>query len=381
MLKQAIFNRIHHSNLVYNTCWEDPRCDRALLQLDHNSKVVMITSAGCNALDYLLDHPASVDCVDLNPRQNALLELKKSVFQHGDHHDLFQFFGQGVHRQARPIFEDALRHGLDQPHARYWRKHLGYFSGKGLRRSFYYYGSSGLVAYIVKNLIGTSKETARLVYRLLDCADPEMQKMLYYRLEARLFNPFFVRFLDGHLTQSLLGVPESQQQMARAQFKDGMAGYVRACFRHVFTELPLRDNYFWKLYFFGHYTPDCCPNYLLPEHFDTLKTNSAALKTHTTSISEFLKNNPGQYTHFVLLDHQDWLAANDQKALREEWELILANSAKNAKYLLRSAGPDLRFIPEAIVNQIEFDTEAAAAQHRLDRVGTYASVHLGQFRA
>ena len=251
MLKQAIFNRIHHSNLVYNTCWEDPRCDRALLGLNSQSKVVMITSAGCNALDYLLDGPQSIDCVDLNPRQNALLELKKSVFQKGTHEDLFQFFGQGVHREARGIFEDALKSELDIPYARYWQKHLGYFSGKGLRRSFYYYGSSGLVAYLLKNLISTNKETARLVYRLLECDDPELQKVLYYRLEARLFKRVVLRIFDGHLTQSLLGVPDAQQQMARAQYKDGMAGYVRACFRHVFATLPLHDNYFWKLYFFG----------------------------------------------------------------------------------------------------------------------------------
>ena len=53
-LKNKIFQKIHTSNLVYNTCWEDPRCDRNLMDFDAQSKVVMITSAGCNALDYAL---------------------------------------------------------------------------------------------------------------------------------------------------------------------------------------------------------------------------------------------------------------------------------------------------------------------------------------
>ncbi|MCW0218895.1 MAG: BtaA family protein, partial [Prosthecobacter sp.] len=68
----VIFNRVHGGNLVYNTCWEDPRLDRQMLDLQPDSRVVMITSAGCNALDYLLDAPAEIHAVDMNPRQNAL---------------------------------------------------------------------------------------------------------------------------------------------------------------------------------------------------------------------------------------------------------------------------------------------------------------------
>jgi S-adenosylmethionine-diacylglycerol 3-amino-3-carboxypropyl transferase len=92
-LNQAIFKNIHSNHLIYNTCWEDPRCDRALLELDADSRVVTITSAGCNALDYALDKPAEINCIDMNPRQNALLELKIAAIQHTDAHNLFQLFG------------------------------------------------------------------------------------------------------------------------------------------------------------------------------------------------------------------------------------------------------------------------------------------------
>jgi S-adenosylmethionine-diacylglycerol 3-amino-3-carboxypropyl transferase len=53
-----LFKTIHQRYLIYNMCWEDPRIDRQLLGLDQHSKVVVLTSAGCNALDYLLDAPA-----------------------------------------------------------------------------------------------------------------------------------------------------------------------------------------------------------------------------------------------------------------------------------------------------------------------------------
>ena len=32
-VSQFCFNRIHASNLVYNTCWEDPRIDRQAMDL------------------------------------------------------------------------------------------------------------------------------------------------------------------------------------------------------------------------------------------------------------------------------------------------------------------------------------------------------------
>ncbi len=376
MLKQAIFERIHTGSLIYNTCWEDPRCDRALLRLTPESRVVMLTSAGCNALDYLLDGPASVACVDMNPRQNALLELKKSFFRAASHAELAAFFGEGRHPQAREVFHDALRPALDEFPANYWQRHIGFFSGRGLRKSFYYHGSAGVVAFFVKKFLESQPDTRRLVHQLFECDNLDAQRDLYFRLEPRLLNRLLTWLLDRHLVQSMLGVPASQQALARATFRDGMAGYFRACFRRVFAEQPVGDNYFWKLYFFGKYSTDCCPNYLRRENFDLLRQNVQRISTHTTTLSGFLHQNPDQYTHFVLLDHQDWLAAHDRPALAEEWRLILDNSAPGAKILLRSAAPQADFVPGFARERLRFDTENTAREHRRDRVGTYASVHL-----
>ncbi|MEX2568702.1 MAG: DUF3419 family protein [Cyclobacteriaceae bacterium] len=88
--KDWIFSQIHQNKLVYNTCWEDPRCDRMLMDLQPDSEIVMITSAGCNALDYTLDRPVRIHCVDMNYRQNALLELKKTGLENLDHTTFFE---------------------------------------------------------------------------------------------------------------------------------------------------------------------------------------------------------------------------------------------------------------------------------------------------
>jgi S-adenosylmethionine-diacylglycerol 3-amino-3-carboxypropyl transferase len=376
-LKSKIFQYIHTGNLVYNTCWEDPRSDRALLQFQPDSKVVMLTSAGCNALDYLLDQPASIDCVDMNPRQNALLQLKCALFNHTDHDTLSAFFGEGSHNAAQEVFASTLQHNLDTFPAQYWKQHIGAFRGKGLRKSFYYFGSSGMVAFFLKQWLAIDPKVSRAVHKMFEADDLYQQRALYYKVEPMLVNRVASLALDSHLVQSMLGVPHSQQEMARKAYTDGMTGYFRACLRKVFTELPLHDNYFWRVYFFGKYTPDCRPNYLKKEHFQQIKNQTSKVNTHTNTLSGFLKNNPGRYSHFILLDHQDWLAANDRAGLDEEWQLILQNSAPGARILFRSAAPDRNFLPTFVTDYGSFqENELTRNSHFQDRVGTYASSHL-----
>ncbi|MFN0015446.1 MAG: DUF3419 family protein [Saprospiraceae bacterium] len=378
-VNEQIFRHIHGKNLVYNTCWEDPRCDRQLLDIGTDSRVVMLTSAGCNALDYLLDDPAMIHCVDMNPRQNALLALKCALFQGADHSTLFRFFGEGVAPDARVVFQKQLHNQLTDSFSRnWWSRNLNVFSGNGLRRSFYWHGTSGTVAWMIRQWLQVQPEVLRLAERLFGSQNLVEQTIWYEQFEPRFLNPFLNWALQQHFFQSMLGVPKSQQTLAAEFFEDGMAGYFRHCLRHVFLNLPIQDNYFWKLYFWGRYTPECCPNYLRKEYFDQIAQRTKRIYTHTDTLSDFLRKAPGSYTHFVLLDHQDWLAAHLRPALEEEWRLILDNAAPGARILLRSASFDLNFVPDFVHKRVLFDTEKATQVHKQDRVGTYASTWFGQ---
>ena len=50
------------------------------------------------------------------------------------------------------------------------------------------------------------------------------------------------------------------------------------------------------------------------------------IHANATLPADFLRENPAPYSHYVLLDHQDWLAAHNPEALEEEWRLILENT-------------------------------------------------------
>lgn len=381
MLKSAhdlVFRHVHNSNLIYNTAWEDPRLDRQLMKLDANSRVVMITSAGCNALDYLLDNPAEIHAVDMNYRQNALLELKQALIRQGNFEELFEMFGFGSHAEYSFVY-DRVRKTLSEPARKFWDKRISFFNPTSLKKSFYYHGTSGIAAYVMGNALFKLRPNVKnFATCLLDARSLEEQRDAYELFEREIWGPFSNWLLRQPTLMTLLGVPRPQIKLIQDSYPGGLTDYVKDKLRHVFTELPINDNYFWRVYMTGSYTLGCCPNYLKQENQPELKARVDRLKSYTTTLSGFLREYPGQYTHFVLLDHQDWLAAHDTEALRDEWELILANSAPGAKILMRSAGVNLDFVPEAIRSRVRFFPERTEALHQLDRVGTYGSLHFAE---
>ncbi|MBV6426060.1 MAG: hypothetical protein KIPDCIKN_00551 [Haliscomenobacter sp.] len=371
-----VFQKVHLNNLVYNTCWEDPRCDRQLLQLNEESEVAMITSAGCNALDYLLDNPGKIHCIDMNPRQNALLNLKRTFFRNAGFEDLWQVFGTGFHPRFPDFYRRKLRPHLDEFAQKYWDENLHFFNDQGLRKSFYHHSTSGTFAWLTSQYFRTRGKLYQRLQDLFNAQTLEEQSAIYLEIEGKVLNKVLEALVNRHFIMSLLGVPRSQQQLFVEKYERGAMGFIQECMLRVFTQLPIRDNYFWRLYLHGAYTPTCCPSYLEKENFDLLAQREDRIRTYTSSFSQFLKENPGTYSHFILLDHQDWLAANNLPALEEEWRLILENSRPGTRILLRSAAHEVDFFPDFVQKAVTFEQELTRITHQQDRVGTYASVYL-----
>jgi S-adenosylmethionine-diacylglycerol 3-amino-3-carboxypropyl transferase len=373
-----LFKAVHSRCLIYNTCWEDPKIDRQLLGLGPGSKLVALTSAGCNTLDYLLDSPAEIHAVDVNPRQNALLHLKLALIEHGQFDELFAMFGAGIHCACRELY-GTLRSRLPSYAAAFWDDKIRYFDGAGMRKSFYYYGTTGTIAWLVKQYLTRAKrKMSHYLLALLNAQQLEEQQEIYRLIEPNFWKGLSVWLVSQPAVLALLGVPRPQMRLIQKQYPTGVAGYVREKLEHVLTEVPMRDNYFWRVYLTGSYTQMCCPNYLKSEHLPLLQANAHTVATHNLTLNEFLQRHPGTYTHFVLLDHQDWLAWHNPAALQEEWRLLLKHSRPGTKLLLRSAGADLGFLPEEAGAALRFFPALTQELHRRDRVGTYGSVHLAE---
>ncbi|MEM9258167.1 MAG: BtaA family protein, partial [Bacteroidota bacterium] len=314
LLKDWLFERIHGNKLVYNTCWEDPRCDRAMLELQQDSEVVMITSAGDNALAYLLDDPAQINCIDVNPRQNALLQLKIAGLESLSWSVFYDLFGHGQKKDFARIYTRHLRPRLQIKSRKYWDNNLHYFKPGGTRAGLYFHGSSGFFAWVMSRLLLLDRKLYSDIKALWDTHSLAEQREHYLALEPRLLNRLVGGALRQKVSLSLVGVPDSQRSLIEAE-AGGLKEYVRMAFRQIFMELSIKDNYFYHLYLSGRYSLNCCPDYLEAGNFKQLSSGVNRLKTHTTTVAEFLRRHPHAYSHFVLLDHQDWLAANAPVAL------------------------------------------------------------------
>lgn len=385
---QKIFDALYARSLVYNTCWEDPAVDRQALELGPRDRVLVITSAGCNALDYALQAPRKVYAVDANPRQTALLELKMAAIRSLEFDDFFALFGSGFHPAARDLYHRALRSHLSPFARNYWDRHIGWFCSR--HGSFYFHGLAGFVARGFRTYFRLRPRLAARIAQLLAAESLDAQRALYQsRIADELWTPTINWVLNRQLTMSLLGVPHPQRRLVQAQHPDGVAGFVRDAIEYVFLHLPVRDNYFWRVYLTGRYTRDCCPSYLREEGFDALKAGLVDhIEAHTCTVSEFLDAGIEPITRFVLLDHMDWMSSYHPAALIEEWNLILRRAAPGARALLRSAHANPPFLDGLRVGDqhrplrafFDFDVEAAARLQQQDRVHTYAGFVIANLR-
>lgn len=374
-IQQRLFKAITTNNLVYNTSWEDPRIDRQLLDLNSDSKVLMLTGAGCNALDYLLDDVRHIDAVDINPAQNALLELKKAFFAYGSYSLLWDFLGDGQAYHPKETYTKNLRSYLSSPAQKYWDSHIHNFAQQINNAGFYFSGTAGKVAQLINWRI-RQKGLTKSVEKLLQSQSLEEQSYYFDEIEPQLWNPFSKWLVRRHASMSLLGVPVSQRQMIEQKYQCGMEEFIRQSLSHVFTELPISDNYFWRVYLTGSYSPDCCPNYLRESNFHQLSNSVNRITTQTSSLLQFLRHESKRYSHFVLLDHQDWMAYVQPQKLAQEWRQILSHAQPGARILFRSAGSNLNFLPDFVWDNVYFKTERTKKLHQQDRVGTYESTQL-----
>ncbi|KAK7035304.1 hypothetical protein VNI00_012071 [Paramarasmius palmivorus] len=146
---------------IYSFTWEDPAVDMMHLDLSKDDTMFVITSAGDNALHYALSaSPRRIHCVDMNPCQGHLMELKLAAIKSLVYEDFFALFGQGRHPNFRALLDRKISPHLSSSAYQFWRINSLSFSS-----SFYLHGYSGWalrIASILFKLAGVHDDVKRL---------------------------------------------------------------------------------------------------------------------------------------------------------------------------------------------------------------------------
>lgn len=109
-------------NLNFSSSNEDGETE--LTALAGATRILCLTGSGTRPLDMLLSEAQQVIALDVNPVQNALLELKMAAIAALDHADFLAFIGVTESRTRLAVY-DRLRVGLAPEPRAHWDRHRG----------------------------------------------------------------------------------------------------------------------------------------------------------------------------------------------------------------------------------------------------------------
>lgn len=349
-------------------CWEDVSVDRELLEINDQSKIMMISSAGCNALSYLLDNPKIIHSVDINPKQTALLELKLSLLKHCDYQHFADFFWDGRSENYQSIYK-SVWDLLSQSARDFWDSHIHYFSPN--RGGLYFEGGSGMFARFLNSII--ERKSLRDIIIQMSYSDEVIERdELLKIIESELWSGYESNMWHRNAVLSLAGIPTVQRNAV-----GDINHFMRKVLRQIFVDQQASGNPYWGRYLKLPSLKEPTLDYLQEENFEKLRSRSQNIEFTTASFSNHLSNTQEKFTHFVLLDHMDWMIGHSTKELYKEWELIFDRAEPGARVLFRTAFDDLTFLPEFVLERCNIEQVNPNWLKINDRVGTYTGTYLG----
>ena len=273
-------NQVQLSKLLFGHSWEDPESDRAALRIRRGDTLLTITSGGCNTLTLLLEGPARVHAVDINPAQSHLLELKIAVMRRFELVDFRKFIGVDPTTERWAMFE-SVADDLSPSAAAYWRAHREIIEGGVVEGGRY----ERFLALFRKGL--RLVHGRRHVRQLFECRSLDDQR------------EFYDRVWDSVRWRALFRLTFNKWILARRglsadyfRFDDGSTSFAQSFYRRArraLRELPIGENYFLSHYLLGRYTGESnTPAYLQPASYATIRQRLDRIRISTADATQWL---------------------------------------------------------------------------------------------
>jgi len=386
-LLQTLF-AVWFDAFVYNQIWEDPRVDIEALELRADSRILTISSGGCNAINYLVANPESVTAVDLNRHHIYLLNLKLAALKClPTHEKFFAFFGAGRGEGTGTDYQKYIAPNLDKDTRWFWESNtllggvlygdrIAFFRDAGL----YDHSRNG---YFLRFFHWLARRLGCKVDEVLKAKTLSEQAELYSKHIDPFFNSFLIKLI-GRLPVTLfgLGIPPQQYDELTRDLKGDrtVIDIYRDRVRRLACDFPIDENYFaWQAFARKYDTENrrAIPEYLKEENFDTLRAKADRLTTKVGSATDEIRNNPkATFNRFVFLDAQDWM---DAESIIELWSLIVEKAESGSRIIFRTAGassPVETSLPEELRSRFVYEKELSENLFKQDRSSIYGGFHL-----
>jgi S-adenosylmethionine-diacylglycerol 3-amino-3-carboxypropyl transferase len=378
--KQGILQKmfaVWFDAFVYNQIWEDPRVDLQALNLDENSRVLTISSGGCNALNYLVESPQNVTAVDLNRHHIYLLRLKKTAIANlPNYDDFFALFGFGKDARNVKNYNEFIAPNLDDPTREFWDKNIKIFKFGGL----YDHSRNGYFLrffHRFSSLIGLNPD------KILLAKSHEEQEKLYEKHLAPFFDSFIIQTLGKlPITMFGLGIPPQQYAELKKDLSEGSSviDIYRERAKRLAVDYPINENYFaWQAFARKYDTENrtAIPEYLKADNYEKLRVNIGRLNTDIGSITDNIKQSPKDtFNRFVFLDAQDWMNA---EVMTDLWQSIADFGEKGSRIIFRTAGAESPIevnLPKDLRAKFAYEKDLSFELFKQDRASIYGGFHL-----
>ncbi len=288
------------SQLLYAQVREDPEVDLQALQVSPEDRILAVTSGGCTALRLLAEGPKELVCVDFNPTQNYLLELKLAAIRNLPIDECRRFLGVRKETGRWAVYR-LLAGGLSPAARDFWDRRR-----PAIDQGVLYTGRTETMVRWMKLLVFGLIHSPRILRPLLRQKDLEHQADFYRRvwnnrrwqkLLRIAFHPWVFRVVYGkRFLERLEGQDLSRLWIEKID--------------HAFTEIPVRSNYFLSQLFWGRFLPgeEGIPPYLRRGVFERVRWYADRLRWMTADLTSTLERAPeGAYTKVTLSNAFEWL--------------------------------------------------------------------------
>jgi S-adenosylmethionine:diacylglycerol 3-amino-3-carboxypropyl transferase len=262
--------------LLFAQSFEDPEIDRRALQIRPEHSVLCITSGGCNVLALLLDAPARLIALDMNPTQNAMLQLKIEGIRRLSYEEYLELLG--VRPSARRL--DLYRR---LPSVAFWDAHPELIA-RGVLSAGRFEQYLGYFRRFLRLCQGRQR-----IEQLVSPRDRAGREQFYNEVWNTPQWRGFFRFFFSRTVLGGLGLDPKCFTFVKGGEAFGDMFLRRT--RHVLVELPVHENYFVEYILFGTYRR-AFPPYLERENFAKLRSLLDRVEIVTGEAGRYLASLP-----------------------------------------------------------------------------------------
>lgn len=310
------------SFLRYSFGNEDWRTEEEALDIQPGDCVLSITASGDRPLNLLKRKCDKLVCIDANPTQNYLLQLKVAAMKHLDFEDYLSFLGAREGNNREQSLQKLLPF-MDPKAATFWRT-----KQKMVSKGIIYQGTVERLTYFVAKIFSLLK--GKKVERLFAMNDLEEQK----RFVKEQWNSYTLRkllsiILNPYISRWLIKDPGLVNVANNINPGTYIYDRIQMCLENELAKkIPLLS-----LIMRGKVGEEAFSPHLTQLGVEAIKPNLTALEIHTVDILTYLESIPGPtFDAFSFSDVISYLSYSDFNRLLQN---MVRTAKPGARFCLR----------------------------------------------